>query len=110
MATKTTKEADTLTTAMARLEQAGFGDMMGMSKAWMEAVSDMGAEVVSFVADRIQEDVKAQRKMLQCKNMADLQHIQSEFFQKAVDQYQAETGKLVKMGAAAFSPGKNDKE
>ena len=107
MAEKSTTE--TSLNAMAELQRAGFGNVMGMGTAWMEAVSDMGAEVVSFVADRIQEDVKAQHKMLHCKDMAELQHIQAEFFQKALDQYQAETGKLVEMGAAAFSTG-NDKK
>ncbi len=103
MAQKTPKE-----TELSQLQMAGFGNVMGMSTAWIEAVSDMSAEVVSFVADRIQEDVKAQHKMLHCKNVGELQHIQAEFFQKAVDQYQAETGKLVEMGAAAFAPESDD--
>lgn len=93
---------------MAELQKAGFGNMMGMGTAWMEAVSDMGAEVVSFVANRIQEDVKTQHKILHCKDFTELQQIQAEFFQKALDQYQAETGKLVEMSAAAFTAG-NDK-
>ena len=110
MANKTSKETDPATNALSELQKAGFGNMMGMSTAWMEAVSDMGAEVVSFVADRIQEDVKAQHKMLHCKDISELQHIQAEFFQKAVEQYQAETGKLVEMGAAAFAPDKDDEQ
>jgi hypothetical protein len=94
--------------ALAHLQEAGLGNMMGMSTAWMEALSDMGAEVATFVAERIKEDVKTQHEILHCKNAGDLQHIQAEFIQKAVDQYQAETGKLLKMSTEAFANG-NDK-
>lgn len=105
MATKRSIRKDASTNALAELQQAGFGNLMVMGTAWMEAVGGMGAEVSSFVANRIQEDVKTQQKMLQCKDMSELQQIQAEFFQKAVDQYQAETGKLVELGAAAFAAG-----
>lgn len=90
--------------AMTQLQEAGFGNMMGMGTAWVEALSDMSAEVAGFVADRIKEDVKTQHKILHCKNTADLSQIQSQFMQKAMDQYKAETGKLVEMGTKAFGP------
>jgi hypothetical protein len=90
--------------AMTQLQGAGFGNMLGMSTAWMEALSDMSAEVVGFVAERIKEDVKIQHEILHCKNAADLQHIQAQFMQKAMDHYRAETGKLVEMGAKALGP------
>lgn len=95
---------DTAVDAMAKLQQAGMGNMMGMSTAWMEALSDMSAEVASFVADRIKEDVKTQHEILHCKNVGELQHIQAEFIQKAMEQYQAESGKLLDMGTKAFAP------
>lgn len=111
MANKTkSAEETTSMNALADLQKAGLGNMMGMSTAWMEAFSDMGAEVASFVADRIKEDVQTQHEILHCKNVADLQHIQAQFVQKAVDQYQDETGKLVKMGAAAFATAKDEEK
>jgi hypothetical protein len=58
----------------------------------------MSAEVAQFVTERIKEDVKTQHEMLQCKKIGELQHIQVQFMQKAMDQYHAETGKLVEMG------------
>jgi hypothetical protein len=88
--------------AMAQFQEAGFGNMIGMGTAWVEALSDMSAEVVGFVADRIKEDVKTQHEILHCKNAADLQHIQAQFMQNALDQYKAETGKLVEMTTKAF--------
>jgi hypothetical protein len=86
------------------LQKAGFGNMLGMGTAWVEALSDWNAEVVSFVADRIKEDVKTQHEILHCKNVGELQHIQAQFIQKAIDQYQAETGKLVEMSGKIFTP------
>lgn len=81
----------------ATLQEFGFKAMTGMGIAWVEALSDMGSEVLSFVADRIKEDVKTQHRILHCKDAGELQQIQTEFIQTAVEQYSAETGKLVKM-------------
>lgn len=80
-----------------------LGNMMGLGTYWMEAVSDMGVEVASFIAARIKEDVKTQHAILHCKTPAELHHIQADFVQTAVEQYQAETGKLIQMGAGAFA-------
>ncbi|NND43352.1 MAG: phasin family protein [Silicimonas sp.] len=81
----------------AALQNYGFNAMSGMSVAWVEALSEMGSEVLSFVADRIKEDVRTQHKMLHCNDMGELQEIQSEFVQTAIEQYRVETGKLVEM-------------
>ena len=89
--------------ALARLQETGLGNMLGMSAAWMETLSDVGTEVMGFVADRIKEDVKTQHEILHCKNVSELQHIQAQFMQKTIEQYQAETGKLVEMSTAAFA-------
>ena len=68
-----------------------------MGTAWFERVADLGSEVTSFVADRIKEDVQTQHALLHCKSLLEVQKVQAEFLQKAFDQYQAETGKLIKM-------------
>ncbi|WP_386184763.1 phasin family protein [Sulfitobacter sp. MF3-043] len=96
----TTEPLDTLK----QLQEAGFGNMMGMSKAWIESLSDLSAEMASFVAERIKEDVKTQHEILHCKNVGDIQRIQARFIQKAMDQYHDETGKLVEMSTKAFVP------
>ena len=96
----TTEPLDTLK----QLQEAGFGNMMGMSTAWIESLSDLSAEMVSFVAERIKEDVKTQHEILHCKNVGDIQRIQAQFIQKAMDQYHDETGKLVEMSTKAFAP------
>ncbi len=107
MATKSQSETKPETgnalNAMTALQRSGFGNMMGMGSAWAEAFGEMSAEFVGFLADRIKEDVKTQHKVLHCKDMRELQQIQAEFVQTAVEQYQAETGKLMEMSSTAFA-------
>ena len=97
--------------AMTDLQSAGLGPLTWMGTAMLENMSAMGSEVTQFIADRIKEDVKTQHQILHCKDMTELRQIQSDFVQKAVEQYTAETGKLVQMSAefmdAAFKGKKN---
>ncbi len=86
------------------IQMAAMGNLMGMSTAWMESLGDMGAEVADFVADRIKEDVKTQHEFMRCKDLADIQRVQARFVEKAIAQYQAETGKLMQMSVASFVP------
>ena len=95
---------------VAAMQDQALKSMSQMGLVWLEGMSDLGSEVLSFVADRIKEDVKTQHKMLHCKNVAELQHIQAEFMQTAIDQYTAETGKLVQMGQDVFAQGAADDE
>ena len=90
-----TQTSETAGNPFAKLQEAGFGSLAGMGSAWMETMSGMGAEVMNFMAERLKEDVKTQQEILQCKNLGELQHIQAKFAQKAITQYQEETGKLV---------------
>lgn len=93
---------------VAAMQDQGVKAMSRMGLAWAEGLSDLGSEVLSFVADRIKEDVKTQHRILHCRNVAELQHIQAEFVQTAIDQYTAETGKLVKMGHDLYTPPQGD--
>ncbi len=108
-----TSSTDTLamgTEAMsdiAALQAFGFNNMTSFGTAWVETLSDMGSEVLSFVADRIKEDVKTQHEILHCDDMAELQKIQARFVQTAIDQYTAETGKLIEMSHQFFPSGKS---
>jgi len=107
MTRKAAEQTDKAFNTFAEFQRSGMGDMFGMSAAWMEATGKIGAELVSFVADRIQEDVRAQHQMLHCKDIAEFHELQTEFFRKAIAQYQAETGKLIEMGTAALAPAKD---
>jgi hypothetical protein len=89
--------------AIRDMQGAGFASMSTMGAAWLEAMSDLNSEVLSFVADRVKEDVQTQHQILHCKSLSEVQQIQAEFVQKAVDQYSAETGKLVELSKVAMA-------
>jgi S-methylmethionine-dependent homocysteine/selenocysteine methylase len=108
MPEKTKKTADPVTAAVQDLQDAGLGPLAWMGTAWTEAMSDIGSEMMSFLSDRIQEDVKTQHKILHCKTLTELQEAQTAFLERAYVQYTVETGKIVKMSTAIF-PATNGK-
>ena len=87
---------------VAALQALGLRSVTGLGTQWSEVLNDMGSEVLAFVASRVREDVKTQHKMLHCKDMVELQAIQTEFVRTAIEQYTAETGKLVEMSQQLF--------
>ncbi len=68
-----------------------------MNAAWIEAATEVGGELASFVAERMRQDIHLQQALLGCRSLAETQHVQAAFIQTAFDQYQAETGKLIAM-------------
>ena len=67
------------------------------AKAWM----DMMSEGARFVSARLQEDLEAQKAMLNCKSPTELLSLQTEFFQTAFRQYSEETMRLMQMMSEA---------
>ncbi|GEM_PF-3453059 len=92
------RDPDAVSQTIARVEQAGLGPL-----AWLEFLSDFNSEVLSFLAERVREDVKTQHAILHSKDPEEMRHLQAEFLQTAIDQYTAETGKLVEMGQDAIA-------
>jgi hypothetical protein len=77
---------------------AAFGPWGQMGAAWAEAMSGLGGEVMRFLTERVQQDVATQQKLLHATSLDEVRHIQAEFVQKAIDQYTAETGRMVEIG------------
>lgn len=90
-------EATQTISDLAALQASGFGAMAGYGVTWAEALGELGSEVLSFVADRVRQDVEAQRRILGCKDVQELQEVQAEFIHDAIEQYTAETGKIVEL-------------
>jgi hypothetical protein len=88
---------------LTELQRAGLGQMAWMSAAMAETLAALGNEVVQFVSTRITEDFKTQHALLNCKDLTEAQKIQAEFVQKALEQYTAETGKLVQLGTGVMT-------
>jgi predicted Rossmann-fold nucleotide-binding protein len=81
---------------------AGGGPVGRMGAVWAEAMTEMGSEVLGFMSERLRQDADVQKKMMQCKDFGELAHVQATFMQEAIDQYTAETGKLVEIGSDAM--------
>jgi len=85
--------------AWAKLTAASMGPFGQVGMAWMEAMSDLGSEFLHLVWERVEQDVATQHKLLHSSSMEELRHAQAEFVQKAIDDYTAETGKIIEMNA-----------
>ena len=102
---KTTEDAaKSVQDAMTQLQKMGFDSMSWMGTDWMERMSDLGSEVLQFIADRVQQDVDLQHRLLHCRDVNELQKIQAEFVQTAINRYTEETGKLIEMSTKAWFP------
>ncbi|MFC3615875.1 phasin family protein [Lutimaribacter marinistellae] len=114
--TKDDKTADptkAMTDMMAQMQKMGTDAMAAMGGDWAERMSKVGTEVMSFAADRMKQDMEFQQKLLQCRDMQELQQVQSRFWQEAIEQYRGEMERLAEMGGGMWSmpgqkPGSKD--
>ncbi len=84
-------------TDLAALRALGFGNLTDAGAVWVEALGLLGSEMVSFVAERIKEDIRTQHDILHCTDPAELNEIHARFLKTAMDQYTAESRKLAEM-------------
>ena len=102
--TKTRSETQTKPTAaqltqdtmnrFAEFELAWLKPMGNFGIAMADAWADLIAESAAFVAARLKQDARTQHAMLHCRTPRELQEIQSAFVQKAIEDYQDETGRM----------------
>jgi len=104
--TRTTAEdpAKALQAAIDRLHEAGVSPVSRVGTEWVERMSDMGAEVLQFLAERVKTDVDFQHRLFHCKTMQEVHDLQMDFIQTAIDRYSEETGKLMEMSAKVWTP------
>jgi hypothetical protein len=76
---------------------AAFGPWGQVGAAWAEALSGLGAEAMRFLAARVQEDAGLQQQLLRASSLDEMRHLQAAFVQNAIDQYVAESGRMVAM-------------
>lgn len=85
--------------AVTKVQLGGLGSLSWLGTKWVETMGDLGAEWLSFVADRIRDDVKVQHELMHARSLAEIQSIQAAFLQKTIQDYQAETGRMVEFCA-----------
>ncbi len=92
---------------IADYQQMGLKSMNLMGVDWVERMSDISAEMFGFMAERFKKDVELQHRLLHCKTPAELQKVQIDFFQTAIDRYTEETGRMMELGQKMFEPVKD---
>lgn len=80
-----------------------FQALNWLSPVFVHHMRDMGAEWLGFVAARLQEDVALQHALLHAKSPAEAQQIQLAFLDRAVEQYTAETGRMLNLSTRMLS-------
>ena len=70
-----------------------------VGSAVFEGLARAQRQVADFVADRIRQDIETQSELLACRTLDDVREVQSRFFRRAMDQYAAETGRLMQLGS-----------
>jgi hypothetical protein len=94
------------------MQEAAFpsivGSVPGIGTDWMDTMTNVGNEMMEFMATRVKTDVQTQNDLLQANGIAEIQEIQTQFFQKVMNDYAAESTKLMDMFQAAGPKDKSD--
>lgn len=80
-------------------QNAGLQPMAGTGTGWLTSMSGIGTEIMAFTTARLHEDIQTRHALLHAKGIAEIQEIQTQFFQKAMDDYTAQTARLLKLGS-----------
>jgi hypothetical protein len=62
---------------------------------------------VDFVSTRIRQDMETQQELLRCRNFDELREVQTRFLKTAMDQYAAESTRLMQLGSEVFARSAN---
>ncbi|MSU91655.1 hypothetical protein GE300_18915 [Rhodobacteraceae bacterium 2CG4] len=84
--------------AMEGLRDSSLRTLSLLGTNWMYNISGFTTEVAQFLSDRVQQDFRLQHQLMHCNDMDELRRVQADFVRDALDQYMAETGKLVQLG------------
>ena len=95
----TTTDDKTPIATMKTAQAEGAGMITAFNTAMLEAMARYGSEVSEFVSKRLQEDMKTQHEILSCRDIGKLSDIQATFMKTAMEDYSAETGKLLQMNS-----------
>ena len=101
---QTPQTAATIADAIAQMQRFGLQSMNWMGAGWVERMSDLNSEALAFLSERVKQDVELQHRLLHCKTIEEMQHVQAEFLQTAIDQYTEETGKMIDMAGLQAQP------
>ena len=90
---------------MKSLQENGFGAVPEVGTDWFASIAAMGTEIMAFTAARIQQDLQMQQALLSAKGISEVQKIQMDFFQKAMEDYSTEINKLINIKTSPEARG-----
>lgn len=97
------RPTDAVIDTMTQSQQEALHAMEVAGTTMLAGLNEMQREIADFVARRIREDMETQQDLLRCRNLDDVRAVQTRFFRTAMDQYAAETTRLMKLGGAMMA-------
>jgi hypothetical protein len=91
--------ADKVIDTVTHTQQEALQAMEVAGTTLLTGLNEMQREIADFVAKRIREDMETQQDLLRCRNLDDVRAVQTRFFRNAMEQYSAETTRLMKLGS-----------
>jgi hypothetical protein len=79
-----------------------------MNDPQLKVWSDLGAEVMQFASSRMQQDIEAQKSMLACKSLAELQKVQADYYSEALKDYTAQIQRAMAVMSGASGKQTDD--
>ena len=73
--------------------------MLKANEAMLEGMIALQREILEFGTARLHQDMEIQGELAKCKDLQEAWKMQAEFAQKAMQQYSAQTAKLVDLSA-----------
>lgn len=95
---KTKVDVSPMTNLMDAIQEASTKIMPGFGPEWFETMNKVGTEMLTFMSNRIKQDIQTQQELLQAKGIAEIQKIQADFLKKTMEDYTAEMTKLMGIG------------
>jgi hypothetical protein len=96
------RPADAVIDTVTLSQQEALHAMEVAGTTLFTGLNEMQREIADFVAKRIREDMETQQDLLRCRNLDDVRAVQTRFFRTAMDQYSAETTRLMKLATDAM--------
>jgi hypothetical protein len=91
--------AEDAVAAVASRQAEATRAMESIGQTMLDGATRMQQEIVDFVSARVREDMETQKELLRCRSFDDVREVQTRFFRTAMEQYAAESKRLMDLGS-----------
>lgn len=89
---------DRLIDAVTATQQEALESLETTREAVLDMLSRARDEISSFVAERVRQDLDAQKALLRCRNIDEIRDVQVRFVRTAMDQYGGQAAQMLRIG------------